>query len=313
LGSAFSTQTRRERPAAINYLDEEQTIQSSAESAMVGSSDGCTLAVFNHGGSGPDLLIAHATGFNAAAYGPLANDLVASFRVWTMDLRGHGQSTPYESGLRWQAFADDIGAAALWIKARDGYSGTLCAFGHSMGGSATIIAAIADRRLFDQVMTYEPIVFTGDTNGEGAQRAAAAARNRREIFASRSSALEHFASKPPLNSLRADALAGYVAGGFIDLADGTVRLACRGAFEADVLSATDKLTIDELDKLETPITFCTGRPTAQVPFPAMSSAAAKRLGLPEPIAHKDIGHLGPLESPSTIASTIRSVIRDADK
>ena len=50
------------------------------------------------------------------------------------------------------------------------------------------------------------------------------ARRRRANFPSRADALHRYASRPPLNELRADSLFSYVEHGFRDMTDGTVTL-----------------------------------------------------------------------------------------
>ena len=70
------------------------------------------------------------------------------------------------------------------------------------------------------------------TSPELSSSLAQAARQRREIFASRREAYDNYASKPPLSVLDPRALAAYVDFGFEDLPDGTVRLRCRGENEA---------------------------------------------------------------------------------
>src|SRR5580704_12087440 len=74
------------------------------------------LVVHDWGGSGPPVLLAHATGFHGRIWEPVARRLVAAGRrVWSFDFRGHGDSdAPDPSGdaYTWGGFADDTLAVA---------------------------------------------------------------------------------------------------------------------------------------------------------------------------------------------------------
>ena len=76
------------------------------------------------GGSGAPLVVCHATGFHGRAYGPLATGLVARFRVWAIDFRGHGAATaPVDGNFAWAGMRDDLLAVvdALAAYVRDGF------------------------------------------------------------------------------------------------------------------------------------------------------------------------------------------------
>ena len=104
----------------------------------VESSDGVAVAVHDLGGHGPALLLSHATGFNAHSYLPMAK------RSPTGSTRSGSTSaatatTPAPSGweVDWRRYGDDASAAARAIAP----DGGLIGFGHSMGGSALLMAA----------------------------------------------------------------------------------------------------------------------------------------------------------------------------
>jgi pimeloyl-ACP methyl ester carboxylesterase len=50
------------------------------------------LAVQNHGGTGPVMLLLHGAGRSAADWLPMARLLVSNHHVIALDLRGHGLS-----------------------------------------------------------------------------------------------------------------------------------------------------------------------------------------------------------------------------
>ena len=199
------------------------------QALRVRSTDGVRLTLWPMGGSGPDLLICHATGFHGHAYAPLAESLLPWFRVWVMDFHGHGSSQPSPTNdYGWDSMGRDVAACAEAID-----TDRLYGFGHSMGGAALLGAEEEHPGTFTGLFLYEPVVaHSGFFTGPAVNSLAEAARQRREVFASRAAALTRYASRPPLNSLRSDCLFAYVEAGFTDLSDGRVRLTCRAETEA---------------------------------------------------------------------------------
>src|ERR1700677_1467315 len=86
----------------------------------------------------PDLVFLHANGFNARAYRTILAPLALSLRILTPDQRGHGATTlptdyPRTSWLDLKddllAFLDAMGLSRVALS------------GHSMGGTASLLAA----------------------------------------------------------------------------------------------------------------------------------------------------------------------------
>ena len=128
--------------------------------------------------------------------------------------------------------------------------------GHSKGGASLLMAELARPGTFAGLWVFEPIVFPQRPGGEGeANPMAAGARRRREVFPSRADAYDNYAGKPPLQVFHPEALHAYVDHGFADLPDGTVRLKCRGEWEARVFEMGGQhRTFDRLDELALPVT-----------------------------------------------------------
>ena len=69
------------------------------------------VVVHDLGGSGPPLLLCHATGFHGRVWQPVASHLPGR-HCYAPDLRGHGDTPlPGEEPLDWYGFADDVLAA----------------------------------------------------------------------------------------------------------------------------------------------------------------------------------------------------------
>lgn len=269
----------------------------------VPSTQGTTIAVHDLGGTGPTLLISHATGFCGGAYRPLAAALASHHRVFALDARGHGESTPPADGdFDWSGMADDVAAVAAAIG--EVAPGPLHAVGHSMGGAAVLLADHRRPGTFTSAYLYEPIVPPAPIpSGPLANPMADAARRRREIFPSRRHALQRYASRPPLGILRADSLHAYVEHGFEDLEDGTVRLRCRGEHEARTFESTGAIHVGLVGDVALPTTVAVGG-TDPGMVADMGPALAAALPRATLQRHPHLGHFGPLQEPAGIAAAI---------
>jgi len=69
---------------------------------------------------------------------------------------------------------------------------------------------------------------------------AAGARRRRDVWDDRDAVRASYGSRPPLDELHPDALAGYVRWGFRDRPDGRVELSCRPETEAQIFGSTER-------------------------------------------------------------------------
>ncbi|HSL58128.1 MAG TPA: alpha/beta hydrolase [Acidimicrobiales bacterium] len=275
----------------------------------VASTDGVVLAVHELGGSGPLVLLAHATGFHGRVWAPLAAHLADRARCVAPDLRGHGDST-VDPGhpFHWDRFADDVLAVVDDLDP----PGPILAAGHSKGGAALLLAEQRRPGTFAALYCFEPIVFPpgrGGPPGEGDEHPlAAGALRRRQVFPSRDEAFANYASKPPFASLHPDALRAYVDHGFADEPDGTVRLKCLGENEAQVYRmGGNHGAFDRLGEVRCPVTVARGALSPMSPAGiAEPIAAALPHGVLE--VHDDLGHFGPLEDPARIADRVAAAL-----
>ena len=162
------------------------------------SPDGNAVAYTDHGGNGPDLLLAHATGFCMGVWKPMVPLLQEHFRVVAFDERGHGASDPAPGGVyQWEGFATDALAVIDEVGLDQPYG-----VGHSCGGALLLLAEMRRPGLFSAIWAFEPIVFPFDElptePTETGNALSAGARRRRAVFASRDEARTNYSSKPPL-------------------------------------------------------------------------------------------------------------------
>ncbi|MFB0901947.1 MAG: alpha/beta hydrolase [Acidimicrobiales bacterium] len=261
----------------------------------VASTREVTLAVHHFGGTGPTLLINHATGFHARCYLPMMSTLTQYFDVWGADFGGHGDSTmPANGDFAWDGFADDI----LTVVDHIGAS-SVRAFGHSMGATATLLAAKKRPNVIEAAWLYEPIVFPPEIVPRNAIMAEAASKRRRE-FASKPEALHRYASRPPLSMMRSDALAAYVDHGFHDTEAGTVTLACSPESEAATFNNAG-ISVEDIRGLDLRVTIAHGQSTTE-PSPAgFAGPTARALPNGSLVVYDGLGHFGPLQDPDLIA------------
>lgn len=274
------------------------------DSLRIRSSHGVELALYDFGGSGPPLLMAHATGFHGRVWLPLAEQLRDHFHLFSLDFRAHGASTsPVDRNLGWAGVADDVLATVDAFGLEHPFG-----LGHSMGGAGLLLAEQARPGTFRSLYVFEPIVFPVPEGVEpppaDANPLSAGALRRREVFASRSEARDNYASKAPLDCLDPEVLTAYVEYGFVDRPDGAVELACRREDEAECYRMGGVHGgFDRLGEVTCPVTVASGALTNAInPTFARMQADAMPNGSVE--VFDFLGHFGPLEDPTAVAKAV---------
>ena len=273
------------------------------------------VAYYDLGGSGPALLLVHATGFCAAVLAPMAGRLVDRFHCVAVDLRAHGATArPPDGDFAWTGLADDVLATVDEL----GLAGAV-GFGHSCGGATLLLAEEGRPGTFAGLYCYEPVVYPGDvplTASLEANPLAAGALRRRAGFSSRDEALANFAAKAPFDRLDPAVLAAYVDNGFEPDAGGGIRLRCRREDEAQVYAyALAHDAFARLHRVRCPVTFACGEHTDAF-GPDFLSLFTARVAGAEQRALPGLGHFGPLEDPAAVAASLacsRAVSQAGDR
>jgi pimeloyl-ACP methyl ester carboxylesterase len=192
------------------------------------------------------------------------------------------------------------------VDALDLPPGQLLGVGHSLGGACLVLAEQVRPGTFAGLWLFEPITppIGGFPTPDGDNRLADGALRRRSSFPSISDALANYASKPPFNTSRADALHAYVRHGFVAGEDGAVHLACRPADESQVFrSGGGHRAFERLGEVRCPVVVaCSEELVGPAAF-APAVAAALPHGRLE--RHRHMSHFGPLEGPTVLAEAIR--------
>ncbi len=274
---------------------------------MIRSTEGAEIAIHDFGGTGPPLLIVHATGFHAHCYVPMVGALSDRFRCWGLDVRGHGGSTVAADWKPdWRAFGDDVLAACAEIAPEGGIVG----FGHSMGATSLLMAAERAPQCFDRLVLFEPIAYpSGESPPDVTQLPLVqGALRRRRHFASFDHAYENFRSKPPLASLVPEALRHYVDHGFVEVdgrGDGAgVELVCSPELEAQIfMTAPDNGAWNSFPSIVTRTMVIAGHIEGREP-----AAVAERIADELPngvfVALPHLTHFAPLTHPVEIADLV---------
>jgi pimeloyl-ACP methyl ester carboxylesterase len=269
---------------------------------QVPSSDGVLVVVHDLGGTGPMLLMSHATGFHGLTWAPVARHLAPHFACRALDYRGHGDTpAPADWNVDWHGYADDALAVAESLREPGGILG----IGHSMGGACLLMAAHRDPTLFRGLVVFEPIVFPpidlADVGGSD-NPLAAGARRRRAAFPSFDDAIANYASKPPLGAFTHEALRAYVEGGFALGDDGHVHLKCRPEHEAATFEmGHGHRTWDVLGEIDVPVLVVAGRPHPGQPS-SLAAPIADRLAHGRYVEIAEMDHFGPMTHPDRIAT-----------
>ena len=278
----------------------------------VASSDGVSVAVHHLGGAdrAPPLLFSHATGFHARCYAPIAAQVGDRFHSVGLDFRGHGATAaPAAWPVDWSRFGDDALAAARAVAP----DGGLVAFGHSMGGSALLMAAHREPGLFERLVLFEPIAHDPARPVLGATDMrelpiVAGARRRRRTFASRDDAYDNFRTKPPLSLMVPEALRNYVDHGLRDTVDAdgvnAVELCCSPELEAGIFEGgRDNGVWELLDQIQTRCLVIGGHVEEMQPS-AGTGAIAAELPNGSYLLCDHQTHFGPFSHPDEIAELI---------
>ena len=273
---------------------------------LVESTDGVRIPVHDLGGSGPPLLLCHATGFHGLVWGPFAGLLAQRFRVWSLDFRGHGDaSAPPALPVDWRGVGDDVLAVVDDLGFEHPFG-----FGHSMGGAALVLAEAGRPGTFRGLALFEPIVFPAEGPPGGPGNLAEGARRRRAVFPSRDEAFANFASKPPLSAFVPDALRAYLEHGLADRPEGGVALKCRPEVEAGVYEgAAAHPGWARLPEIRCPATVLTGEHSDV--GGELSRLQAERLPGGRVEVVPGVGHFGPMEEPALLARTVAAALLDA--
>lgn len=153
-------------------------------------------------------VLVHATGFHARTWDAVVRQLPEEWRVFAMDMRGHGASqAPLDkAGADWREMAADLNA---WLAQRE--LTDVVAAGHSMGGCICTIAAASGDRI-EALALVDPVLVDprGPMPPTPPDGLAVAARKRRRIWSSPQEMVESLTGRGAFTHWPGEAVESYV-------------------------------------------------------------------------------------------------------
>ncbi|MFH1135717.1 MAG: alpha/beta hydrolase [Pseudomonadota bacterium] len=262
------------------------------------------------GGDGPLAHICHANGFCAGTYEPLAERLATRLRVLGLDQRGHGRTTAAADPRRlkdWSLFARDL------ERFFEGLGRPVAAIGHSLGGVVSLMTAVRRPDLVRALVLVDPTILPPSwmwwwrlAKIFGLARRipiAAKAARRREYWPDRETMLRAFRGRGIFRTWQDGFLEGYVNEGALENPDGSIRLACRPAWEAGCFASCIHDSWDYVRRLKVPTLLIFGTRSDTFLPPARKFF---RKVLPEAVCVglEDATHFAPMDQPDQTARTI---------
>jgi pimeloyl-ACP methyl ester carboxylesterase len=266
------------------------------------SSGGVRVALHDLGGSGPFVLLAHATGFAGRIWEPVAQR-IEGYHCFAFDARTHGCSaTPPDASRSWHGVADDVLAAVDALELH----GCLAA-GHSMGAAALLLAELARPGTFSRLYCYEPVTAPAVTDEPLRDFVLAELTlRRRDRFGSVEEARRNFRSKAPFDVCSEDSLEAYLRACFVPVSEGgdEIELACPKADESQLYrEGRAHGLFERLGEIGVPVVVAAGAVERGGPS-AFAAEVVERLADARLVRHDDLGHFGPQQDPARIAADI---------
>lgn len=260
---------------------------------------GIALNVWDYGGGGAPLILAHCTGTPGRIWDVVVAALGDQFRVLAPDTRGQGDSEApaAREEYRWDYSGRDLLAVVdhFALPAATG------AVGHSAGGAHVAYAEQRAPGTFGKVMLIdaviaEPAYFVGENP------LAAKVARRKNAFPSIEAARERLAAKPPMVHWAPEAVTAYMEHAFVVDETGRCRLKCPGTREAWFYEHGGACDVYEaLDTLQFEACLVTGETSYARPW---VEAQHQRLPHSRVEVVPGAGHFIPQEKPAETAALI---------
>jgi pimeloyl-ACP methyl ester carboxylesterase len=265
---------------------------------------GAHLAAERYHGTGPGILLVHATGFCKELWEPVVEAALPGRDTVAVDQRGHGGSSPIEAPFDWW----ELGRDALDAVHAAGWRRPVGA-GHSSGAAALVLAELLRPGTFAGLVLVEPIVFPGPPyfRAEDNPMSARALR-RRAAFSSADAAFESFVGRGPFAGWDVRVLRRYVEHGFGPDGDGGITLRCPPSQEAEFYrGATEHGAWSRLGEIGCPAVVAGGAGSDSHP-PTFLEEQASRFADAGVSVLPGATHFVPMEQPEAVGLLIRDAL-----
>ncbi len=257
-------------------------------------------------GSGPSVLLLHATGFHARCWDQVIAAFPDNIHVIAIDQLGHGRSAKPEI-TDWNMIAD---ATAQLVTSLD------IAFdigvGHSMGGHCLVQVAAKLSGRIGRLILIDPVIMERETylNPPDYSATNHMVAKRRNSWNGPDEMFERFCDRHPYRLWDPAVLGDYCQYGLLPADEGTFQLACPPKSEASVYATST--TIDPwplMEKITQPVTVLRAPQIVQkgnfdfASSPTPPSLASKFLNGTD-IYLENLTHFMPMQDPAGIAALI---------
>ncbi|NLN60158.1 MAG: alpha/beta hydrolase [Deltaproteobacteria bacterium] len=254
-------------------------------------------------GSGPTMVMLHATGFNPWLWHPIAREFSGRFRVIAPFFCDHRNADPYRGGLGWNILAGDFVSFCRNLRIHKPYL-----VGHSMGGCICVLAHGLVPHLAERMILIEPILLPESWYEKPLaleeHSLARQAIRRKNYWQSSEEAKEYFLSKPLFRNWDCEMFDLYLRYGLTVDSKGGLHLVCPPRSEAAIFvgcASEDPWTL--LPKILCPVLLLEGENSKSGP----SLNLPKVAGLFPKGEYRlvpGVGHLIPMEKPTFVSMLI---------
>jgi pimeloyl-ACP methyl ester carboxylesterase len=262
------------------------------------------------GGQGPLLHLAHATGYCAGVYTPLAERLTSKLRVLGMDDRGHGKSSVPADPRKlknWKIFTEDL---AAFIRKQ---GSPIVALGHSRGGTASLMLAVHYQDLVRALILIDPTILPFSwmwwwylAKKTGAARfvpIAYRAAERRRLWPDRETIFRSYRRKESMKRWDEAFLRAYVDEGTAETVAGQITWRCDPAWEARCFAVCPHDVWQFVPQVRCPTLVIYGRESDTFLKPA-AERFKRKLPSAELVGMENTSHFVPMERPEETAAVI---------
>ncbi|MCF7841868.1 MAG: alpha/beta hydrolase [Lentisphaeria bacterium] len=261
----------------------------------------------------PGLHFLHANSYCAGMYAPFLQPLFPDYDIHALEIPGHGRSAWSGKMERWSDLADYLIA---FLDNAD-VAKPLIGMGHSIGGVATLIAAVQRPDLFKKLVLLDPVLLPPKmlfmirlanlVHYQYSTPLIKSADRRRRHFASRKAARAQYEKKRAFKRWKPEFLDAYVECGFQPAKDGGVELSCSPELEISIYRSIPTDAWRYVQRLKTPTLILGGEYTDTL-LPPSRKKLARYTPL---ILTKTVpgGHLFPFEHPAEAMQPIKEFLQ----
>lgn len=260
----------------------------------------------------PVLHFLHANSYCAGMYAPFLQPLFPEYDIHALEIPGHGRSEWSGEMESWSDLADYLVQFLDQAK----FTKPVIGMGHSIGGVATLMAAVQRPDLFSKLVLLDPVLLPPKMlfmirlanllHYQYSTPLIKSANRRRRHFPSRESARMQYGKKRAFKRWKPEFLDAYVECGFKPARDGGVELSCSPELEISIYRSIPTDAWRYVQRLKTPTLILGGEYTDTLLPPSR-----KKLSRYTPlILTKTVpgGHLFPFEYPLEAMQRIKEFL-----